>query len=40
MKLFVRVSGIYSETDKSSDKYLSAFEGETEGRTEELNCET
>jgi hypothetical protein len=28
------------ESDKSSDQYLSKFEDVTEGRTEELNCET
>jgi hypothetical protein len=31
---------IYSESDKSSGEYLSTFEGATEGRSEELNCET
>jgi hypothetical protein len=31
---------IYCESDKSSDEYLSTFEGATEERTEELNCET
>jgi hypothetical protein len=28
------------ESDKSSDQYLSTLEDVTEGRTEELNCET
>jgi hypothetical protein len=28
------------ESDKSSDEYLSTFEGTTEEGTEELNCET
>jgi hypothetical protein len=28
------------KSDKSSDQYLSTLEDVTEGRTEELNCET
>jgi hypothetical protein len=31
---------IYSESDKSSGKYLSTFEDVRERRTEELNYET
>jgi hypothetical protein len=31
---------IYCESDKSSDQYLSTLEDVTEGRTEELSCET
>jgi hypothetical protein len=34
------MSGVFSESDKSSDEYLSMFKGAMEGRTEELNCET
>jgi hypothetical protein len=32
--------GMYCESDKSSDEYLSLLEGVMEGRTEEFNCET
>jgi hypothetical protein len=31
---------IYCEKDESSDEYFSTLEGVTEGKTEELNCET